>query len=247
MKKTDRLHKILAEAGLFSRRAAERAIEEGRIAVNGEVVSRQGSTADPEKDRITCDGKKVKIPPKVYILLNKPKGILTTCADDRGRKTVIDIVKHIDQRIFPVGRLDFNTTGLLILTNDGEFASKMTHPSSGVVKTYLAKVRGQVAERTLKKMLAGITMEGVRYRFKEVRREKGTSKNSYLKIKVTEGKKHLVKKLCEALGHPVSKLSRVAFGTLKLSGLELGYYRHLSQKEVKSLTTSPRPTRPKKI
>lgn len=222
-------------------------MEEGRVAVNGEVVSRQGLVADPEKDRITCDGKAVKIPSKIYILLNKPKGILTTCADDRGRKTVIDIVKHINQRIFPVGRLDFNTTGLLILTNDGELAAKMTHPSSGVVKTYLAKVRGQVAERTLKKMLAGITMEGVRYRFREVSREKGTSKNSYLKIRVAEGKKHIVKKLCEALGHPVSKLSRVAFGTLKLSGLEPGYYRHLSQKEVRLLTASPRPNaRPKK-
>ncbi|GMT42151.1 MAG: pseudouridine synthase [bacterium] len=230
-----RLHKILAEAGIFSRRKAELAIENGHVAVNGKVITRLGFSADPTRDRITCDGKTVKTAPKVYILLNKPKGILTSCADDRGRKTVVDIIKQINARIFPVGRLDFNTTGILLLTNDGDFAHAMMHPSSGIIKTYLAKVRGSVTQKTLKKMLTGITIQGVRYRFKSVKTERSSPKNTYLKIEMTEGKKHLVKKLCKTLGYPVSKLSRVAYGHLKTGVLAPGDYRHLSKKEVRTL------------
>lgn len=236
-----RLQKILADAGLFSRRKAEEAIRDGRVRVNGQVVTALGAKAEPEKDLITCDGKKVRRQPKLYILLNKPAGLLTSCADDRGRKTVVELLDEIDERVYPVGRLDYNTTGALLLTNDGEFAQKMMHPSSGVRKTYLARVRGTLSERVLARMLSGITIEGVRYRFNAVKVERVTGKNSQLKIELAEGKKHQIKKLCKALGCPVSKLARIAYGPIKLGALGLGDYRHLSQKEVKSLLKRVKP------
>ena len=163
---------------------------------------------------------------------------MTSCADDRGRKTVIDIVNEIDERIFPVGRLDYNTTGALLLTNDGQFAQKMMRPSSSVTKTYLAKVRGVVSEKAVTRMRVGINIEGVRYRFQSVKRERSTGKNSILKIELTEGKNRQIKKVCQALGHPVSKLSRIAYGPIKLGALSSGDYRHLSQQEVKALLKS---------
>lgn len=235
-----RLQKILADAGLFSRRKAEIAIREGRVRVNGELVTMLGAKADPEKDTITCDSRKIAVPPKLYMLLNKPAGVLTSCADDRRRRTVVDLMDEIDERLFPVGRLDYNTTGALLLTNDGEFAQKMMRPASGVKKTYLAKVRGIVTDAVLKKMLAGITVEGVRYRFHSAALERVTGKNSLLKIELTEGKKHQIKKLCSALGCPVSKLGRIAYGPIKLGMLGPGDYRHLSQSEVTSLLRSAR-------
>ncbi len=236
-----RLQKILAEAGLFSRRKAEKAILEGRVRVNGESVTVLGASADPEKDTITCDGNEIKRRPKLYILLNKPGGLLTSCADDRGRRTVIDLVDEIEERLFPVGRLDYNTTGALILTNDGLFAQKMMRPSSSVTKTYLAKVRGAVSEKTVSRMRAGITVDGVRHRFQSVRLERSTGKNSVLKIELTEGKNRQIKKVCQALGCPVSKLGRIAYGPVKLGALSPGDYRHLSQREVKALLSGVKP------
>jgi len=242
MKKTGtiRLQKILAEAGFFSRRKGEEAIAQGRVKVNGKTVTEQGCKADPSHDTITLDGKPVRLEPKTYILMNKPAGIICTCKDDEGRTTVIDIVRHVDERLFPVGRLDYNTTGILLLTNDGEFAQKMMHPSSGIVKTYMAKVRGLVTRKTTERMLAGITVEGVKYRFHSVRVDKSTDKNSSLIIGLTEGKNRHIKIVCQALGHPVSRLSRVGYGPLKLSNLEPGDYRHLSPKELSALLHGPR-------
>ncbi|MBI3795177.1 MAG: rRNA pseudouridine synthase [Nitrospinae bacterium] len=230
-----RLQKILAEAGIFSRRKGEDAIAQGRIKVNGETITEQGFKANPYEDSITCDGKLVKIQPKTYILMNKPAGIICTCKDDEGRTTVLDIIKHVDERLFPVGRLDYNTTGLLLLTNDGEFAQKMMHPSGGILKTYSARVRGVVTKRTIDKMLAGITVEGIKYRFQHVRVEKASENNSSLVIGLTEGKNRHIKILCQALGHPVSKLSRITYGPLKISNLQPGDYRHLSPKEIGAL------------
>jgi 23S rRNA pseudouridine2605 synthase len=237
MKKTGkiRLQKILAEAGISSRRKAEEAIAQGRVKVNGITISAQGVKADPGEDVITFDGKPIKIQPKTYILMNKPAGVICTCKDDEGRTTVIDIVRHIDERLFPIGRLDYNTTGVLLLTNDGEFAQKMMHPSSGIIKTYHAKVRGVVTSKTVDKMLAGITVEGVKYRFQSVRVERSSENNSSLIIGLTEGKNRHIKILCQALGHPVSKLTRISYGSLKVGNLAPGDYRHLTQKEVGSL------------
>ena len=232
---------------MFSRRKAEKAILEGRVCVNGTSVTTLGATANPKTDIITCDGNEIKQRPKLYILLNKPVSLLTTCADDRGRKTVIDLVDEIDERLFPVGRLDYNTTGVLLLTNDGQFAQKIMRPSSSVTKVYLAKVRGEVSDKALARMRVGITVEGVRYRFQAVRRERSTGKNSILKIELTEGKNRQIKKVCQALGCPVSKLSRIAYGSIKLGTLMPGDYRHLSQREVKALLTSSKEPSAKNI
>jgi len=147
-------------------------------------------------------------------------------------------VDEIDERLFPVGRLDYNTTGALLLTNDGEFAQKMSRPSSSVIKTYLAKVSGLVSEKTMSRMLAGIYIDGVKHRFRSVRLERITGKNSILKIELTEGKTRQIKKVCQALGCPVVKLSRIAYGPIKLGALAPGDYRHLSQKERKALLRS---------
>jgi len=235
-----RLQKILADAGIFSRRKAEEAIALGRVSVNGQVITEQGFKANPSGDRIICDGKLVQPEAKTYVILNKPAGIICTTDDDRDRTTVVDIIKHIGERLFPVGRLDYNTTGILLLTNDGEFAQKMMRPSSGVVKTYRARVRGQVMPKTISKMQTGITVEGVKYRFQKVRVESATEKNSTLIIELTEGKNRHIKILCQALGHPVSKLARSAYGPLKLGNLGPGDYRHLSPKEVRSLLQPPK-------
>ncbi len=231
-----RLQKILADAGLFSRRKAEEAIAAGRVSVNGQTITEQGFKADPARDVIVCDGERIETQSKIYLAMNKPAGIICTCADDRGRKTVIDLVtEELDKRVFPVGRLDFNTTGLLLLTNDGAFAQTLAHPTHGVVKTYEAKVRGVVTPATMKKMLTGITVEGEKYRFHEVRVERATGKNSILIVGLTEGKNRHIKILCQALGHPVARLARVAYGPLKVGTLGPGDYRHLTRDEVKML------------
>jgi pseudouridine synthase len=230
-----RIHKILSNAGLFSRRKAEEAIAEGRISVNGEKVTGPGHKADPDKDRVTCDGQAVVSERKRYIIMNKPGGVVCTTSDPEGRRTVIGLVKGIKESVKPVGRLDYNTTGLLILTNDGAFAQDMMRPASGIVKRYQAKVRGEVSQGKIKKMLSGLTIEKVKYRFKAVSVTRKTSGNTFLAISLTEGKKHHIKILCETLGNPVVKLARVGFGPLKLSGLGTGDYRHLSTDEVKAL------------
>ena len=241
----ERLHKILAEAGILSLRKAEQAIKQGRVSVNGKVVNELGALAN-RSDSITLDGNEVETDSKLYFLLYKPAGCVTTTEDPEGRKTVLDLIPEIKVRVFPVGRLDYNTTGALILTNDGDFSQAMLKPSSKVVKRYHAKVRGLVTEGIMKKMVSGITIEGVKYRFEAVRLVRKTGTNSVIAVDLTEGKKHHVKKLCEKLGHPVAKLARVSFGPVKLTGLDLGDYRHLSAKEVQSLLRSAKGLAPLK-
>ncbi len=235
-----RLQKILADAGLFSRRKAEEAIVEGRIKVNGKTVKKLGTKVDPQEETITCDGKALKRISKIYLLMNKPAGVVCTESDPEGRKIVTSLVPEIRNRVFPVGRLDFNTTGLLLLTNDGDFAQKMMRPSSKVIKKYAARVRNVVENETIIKMKKGMTIEGIKYRFDSVKVERTTGKNSILYIDLTEGKKHHIKNLCKALGHPVTKLARTGYGPLKLVGLGPADYRHLSEKEVKALLYSAR-------
>ncbi len=239
-----RLQKILAESGLFSRRKAEEAILENRVQINGTIVTRLGVKADLRRDRITCDGRLVKIPQKIYVIFHKPAGVICTADDPQGRKTVTGMITEIKERLYPVGRLDFNTTGLLLMTNDGDFSQKMMRPASKVIKKYSARVRGLVKEPTLLKMRRGITVEGVKYRFNGVRVERKTGKNTILHVSLTEGKKRQIRILCKALGHPVVKLARVAYGPLKLSRLQPGDYRHLAPKEVKALLAAV--TKPKK-
>ncbi|MBI3599130.1 MAG: rRNA pseudouridine synthase [Nitrospinae bacterium] len=244
-----RLQKIISQAGIASRRDAERLILEGRVTINGTAVRELGSKANPIADDIRVDGKKVGRGfslAKIYILLNKPRGCVTTVSDDRGRPTVIDLLRDIKTKVYPVGRLDFNTEGILLLTNDGDFAYRLAHPSHKIPKTYAVKVTGIPTEKELERLSRGIylpppllTKEGKKGRYKtspaDVSIGRTTGKNSWLTITIHEGKKRQVRMMCEFIGHPVIKLKRIRYGFLELKGLKTGEYRYLSNGEVKRL------------
>jgi pseudouridine synthase len=247
-----RLQKIISQAGIASRREAENLILDGRVSVNGVIVRELGSKANPLTDDIRVNGKRVKgFDKKIYILLNKPKGCVTTVKDDRGRPTVIDLLKDIKTRVYPVGRLDFNTEGILLLTNDGDFAYHIAHPRHEISKTYAAKVKGIPSEKELKKLSSGVVLPITT--FSSTKRSKGmsapvkktspaeiyvdriTGTNSWLSIALYEGRKRQIKRMCEFIGHPVIKLKRIKYGFLDLRGLKVGEYRSLSNNEVDRL------------
>jgi 23S rRNA pseudouridine2605 synthase len=231
----ERLQKILSRAGVASRRAGERLILEGRVTVNGEPVRELGSKADVEKDDIRVDGTRVK-PPKqlAYLLLNKPKGVVTTRRDPEGRTTVMDLLPNI-AGLFPVGRLDVTTEGLLLLTNDGAFAQRVAHPRYEVPRVYEAKVRGLPDAPTLARLRGGVRVEGELMAVDRVRVLEA-DKNAWLEITLHEGKNREVKRLLDAVGHPVSKLRRVSIGPLTARGLKPGEFRALSPREIQQLT-----------
>lgn len=230
----ERLQKILARAGVASRRGAERVILEGRVTLNGEVVRELGTKADLGRDDVRVDGVRVR-PPKapVYLLLNKPKGVVTTRRDPEGRATVMELVPAV-AGLFPVGRLDVTTEGLLLLTNDGAFAERVSHPRYEVARVYEAKVRGLPDPRTLERLRSGVTVEGERMAVDRARVVQGGN-NAWVEVTLHEGKHHEVKRLLEAVGHPVSKLRRVALGPVSARGLEPGQFRHLTPDEVRAL------------
>lgn len=231
----ERLHKFLASAGVCSRRAAERLIEEGRVQVNGQVVTRLGSVVDAERDAVQLDGKRIRPPREmVYVLLNKPRGYVTTLSDPEGRPTVADLVRGLPGRIFPVGRLDFHSEGLLLLTNDGELAHRLTHPRKAVPKTYLVKVKGQPDRASLRRLSDGIDLDGRRTQPAVLRMDKPGA-NSWLEVTVVEGRKHLVRRLLDSIGHPVLKLRRTRLGGVRLGALGTGHWRHLLAAEVERL------------
>ncbi|MGZ5474582.1 MAG: pseudouridine synthase, partial [Thermoanaerobaculia bacterium] len=216
----ERLQKIIAHAGFASRREAETMIREGRVTVNGRVVTELGSKADAARDHIKVDGKLItRAETHRYILLYKPKEVMTTVADPQGRRTVIDLIKGVRERIYPVGRLDFHSEGLILLTNDGDLAFKVSHPQHGSVKTYHVKVRGVPEERLIAKLERGITIDNKRTLPCEIRRMKTTGRgdeegNSWFEVKLREGRTQQIRKMFQAVGHPVSKLRRVAIGPL---------------------------------
>jgi 23S rRNA pseudouridine2605 synthase len=230
----ERLQKILSRAGIASRRGAEQVLAQGRITVNGEPVRELGTKADVEVDDIRVDGVRIR-PPKapVYLLLNKPKGAVTTRHDPEGRPTVMDLVPAV-AGLFPVGRLDVTTEGLILLTNDGAFAERVSHPRYEVPRVYHAKVRGVPDALTLKRLTTGVRVERDVLSADRVRVVEADN-NSWLEVTLHEGKKHEVRRLLEAVGHPVSKLKRVAFGPVTDKGLQPGEYRHLSPDEIKGL------------
>lgn len=237
----ERLHKALARAGVASRRAAEQMITEGRIRVNGHVVDQLGAHVDPDKDQVTVDGKKIRLAPegqqeKVYILLNKPTKTLTTTRDERGRKTVLDLVVGAgDTRIFPVGRLDFEAEGALLLTNDGALAHQLTNPKFHVPKTYQVKVKGRPRDDELERLRRGIYLEDGPTKAAHVEVLQETKMNTWVEITVTEGRNRLVKRMFWRLRHPVLKLVRVRYGNLTAEGLKVGQYRLLTKKELTEL------------
>ncbi|HEX8153976.1 MAG TPA: pseudouridine synthase [Thermoanaerobaculia bacterium] len=251
----ERLQKIIAHAGFASRREAEAMIREGRVTVNGRVVTELGSKADPKTDHIKVDGKLItRAETHRYILLYKPKEVMTTVEDPQGRRTVIDLVRGIRERIYPVGRLDFHSEGLVLLTNDGELAYKVSHPKHGSVKTYHVKVRGIPEQRLIDKLERGITIDGKRTLPCEIAQMKTTGKlagksedegNSWYEVKLREGRTQQIRKMFQAVGHPVSKLRRVAIGPLADPKLTPGVWRELTPKEVKMLATMQEMPKPK--
>ena len=231
----ERLQKIIANSGFCSRRKAEELIKQGEVFVNGRQVNDLGEKAS-YSDQITVSGHNLKLENKEYILLYKPRGVISTTSDEKGRKTVMDLVDTTN-RLYPVGRLDYDTSGLLILTNDGELTNLLSHPRNGVEKVYVAKVEGAVSSFLIKKMCAGVMIDGKKTARAKAKIKKIDKKKNFSLVELTihEGKNHQVKKMFEAVGYKVIKLKREKFGTLDLSGLKSGEYRHLTIKEVKTL------------
>jgi len=239
----ERLQKIIAHAGFASRREAEAMITSGRVTVNGRVVTELGTRADARRDHIKVDGKLItRAETHRYILLYKPKEVMTTVEDPQGRRTVIELVRGIRERIYPVGRLDYHSEGLVLLTNDGELAFRVSHPTHGSVKTYHVKVRGVPEDRLIDKLQRGITLEGKRTLPCEIARIRTTGPrddegNSWFEVKLREGRTQQIRKMFQAVGHPVSKLKRVAIGPISDPKLTPGVWRELTKQEVKMLAT----------
>jgi len=232
-----RLQIIIANAGLASRREAERWIEQGKVRLNNQVVTQLGTLADPNKDSIQVDGKSIpRHQESAYLILNKPTSCLTTTdVDKRGRTTVMEFVRVVKVRVFPVGRLDFNTQGLLLFTNDGTLSKKLLDPRYGVPRTYKVKVSGVPNEKTLKRLARGVHLEDSQFRPIEAKVHRVSGKNCFLILTLTEGKNRHIKRVCEHIGHPVIKLQRTHFAGLNLTGLPLGACRFLRPKEIKAL------------
>jgi 23S rRNA pseudouridine2605 synthase len=233
----ERLQKVLAEAGVASRRKCEELITAGRVQVNDEVVTTLGVKVDANADSIRVDGKPIRKQAKVYVIFNKPKGVITSAEDPEGRKTVTDFFRHMKERIYPIGRLDYDTEGLLLMTNDGEFAHLLTHPKHHVPRTYLATVKGVPHGSLLDKLREGIQLEDgmtspAEVEYQNVIPEKN---EAVIKITIYEGRNRQVRRMFEAIHHPVLKLKRVQFGPLLLSGLPRGKFRLMSPQEVKEL------------
>jgi 23S rRNA pseudouridine2605 synthase len=247
----ERLQKIIAHAGFASRREAETMIREGRVTVNGRVVTELGTKADAGRDHIKVDGKLItRAETHRYILLYKPKEVASTVNDPEGRKTVVDLVKGVRERIYPVGRLDYQSEGLLLLTNDGDLAFKVSHPKHGSVKTYQVKVRGVPDERIIGKLERGITIDGKRTVPCEIERKRTTGRgedegNSWFEVRLREGRNQQIRKMFKAVGHPVSKLRRVAIGPIADPKLTPGDWRELTKHEVKMLATMQEMPKPK--
>lgn len=231
-----RLQVALARAGVASRRKSEELIVEGRVTVNGETITQLGSKVGPD-DHIKVDGKLLQRQPRepVYILFNKPRETITAVTDDRGRRVVMDFLKEVKERVFPVGRLDWDTEGVLLITNDGDLANKLTHPSYEVPRTYRAKVRGVPDAKTLEKMRTGVYLDDGRTEPADVKVVERTEANSWLEITVREGRNRLVRRLCQAVGHPINKLRRTRYANLKTTGLRPGQWRYLTSQEVERL------------
>lgn len=233
MEKQIRLQKYMAHCGVASRRRAEELIQAGRIKVNGVIIREMGVLVSNE-DRVELDGKLIKKEERlVYIMLNKPSGYVSTVTDPEGRKTVLDLIEGVRERIYPVGRLDYDTTGLLILTNDGDFAFRSTHPGQETRKTYLAEVLGMPSNESLHTLRKGVILDGKPTANAEVEVVKIKDKSTVLKIIIHEGRNRQVKRMCEAVGYPVLKLKRTAVGKLTLGNLKIGQWRYLTPQEAK--------------
>jgi 23S rRNA pseudouridine2605 synthase len=232
----ERLQKIISAAGITSRRASEELILAGRVTVNGSVVSELGSKADPATDTVAVDGKPLTIASKkLYILLYKPVGYLTTLDDPEGRPLVVDLLKEVGERVYPVGRLDYNTEGLLLLTSDGEWANRLMHPRHEVEKEYHVRVRGKVHKSQLDQLAGGVEIEGRKTAPARVCMIKEGDQNDWFSITIHEGRNRQVRRMCEAVSLSVVRLRRVRYGMLSMGALKPGEYRFLTEAEVNEL------------
>lgn len=231
-----RLQKLIASTGLASRRKAEILIARGHVTVNGKVVTELGTKVDPERDHVKVDGNHLtSVQPFVYLMLNKPKNVMSTLDDPGGRDTVKDFLHGVSVRVFPVGRLDFDSEGLMLLTNNGELAQALLHPRYHVPKTYLIKVKGVLTDDEIGQLQRGVKLEDGMTSPAMVKKIKRAESNSWLEVTIREGRKHQVKRMLESVGHMVIKLVRVRMGPLALGNLEPGEFRFLTDREANAL------------
>lgn len=231
-----RLQKYMALSGVASRRKSEEMIKNGQVMVNNKIVTELGVIIDPKKDNVTVDDKGIKLESKkIYIMINKPIGYVSTVKDEKNRKVVTDLIDDIRERIYPVGRLDADTTGLLLLTNDGDIAYKLTHPSNKIMKKYVAIVEGVPNRVELENFRKGLLIDGRRTAPASIKINKRFDIDSILDIEIYEGRNRQIKKMCEAINHPVKKLKRISIGEIELGGLDVGNYRFLNDEEVRYL------------
>lgn len=236
VKKNERLQKVIAQSGLTSRRKAEQLIVDGKVKVNGRLVTELG-TRVLSTDEVTVNGIPLEKEQNVYFLLYKPREYITSVSDDKGRRTVIDLMEAIEERIYPIGRLDYHSSGILLLTNDGQFAHQLMHPKFEVSKQYVVKIKGIMPKEKQMRLLEGVhdgkdLLKISRYNVKQVDRRK---QNMIIEVTLHEGKNRHIRRLFEALGHPVDKLKREKYGFLSLGNLQPGEYRALTRKEIHDL------------
>lgn len=233
-----RLQKAIAEAGVTSRRKAEDLIAKGRVKVNGVVVDTPGVKVDPSQDHIKVDGQLIRpVTQRLVIAINKPRGFVCTMNDPEGRPTVADLLPPLPVRVFPIGRLDYNSEGLLLLTNDGDLAQKVSHPRYGVPRRYVIKIRGVLGEKALRRLRFGVKLDDGMTSPAEVRVTRSGPKNTWLMMTLREGKNQQIKRMCEAVGHTVVRLKRTSIGTVTLGSLKQKEIRFLEPEEVESLKT----------
>ena len=236
-----RLQKFIADAGLMSRRAAEEEIKNGNVAVNGHVAT-PGTKVDPRKDTVSYKGRKIAYRKEeyTYIMMNKPRGYLSSTSDDRGRKCVTDLLEGVESRVYPVGRLDLVSEGMLLLTDDGDLKNKLTHPSHSLPKVYRVKVGGKVTEGQMDILTSPLVIDDYEIKPVEVKIS-GTDENgTILKMTLFEGRNRQIRKMCEQAGLTVKRLSRISIGSLKLDGLQVGKWRYLEDEEVEYLKKATR-------
>ncbi|MEN6390549.1 MAG: pseudouridine synthase [Syntrophomonas sp.] len=242
-----RLAKYIAQAGITSRRKAEELIARGRVMVNGVVIREQGVQVEPEKDEIKVDGTAITQERSVYLLLNKPLGVICSMDDPQGRSTVAQLVERIDTRVFPVGRLDYDSEGLLLMTNDGDFANLITHPRFGVKKRYRVRVKGCVSREALQRLRKGVNLEDGMTSPAGVKVLASSAESSLLEMELGEGRKREVRRMCAAVGFPVVHLQRTALSFLSLQGVASGKFRYLTPGEVERLKKEAVANRSKKL
>jgi 23S rRNA pseudouridine2605 synthase len=231
-----RLQKVLAASGIASRRACEELMSAGRVEVDGQVVTRLGTRVDPEHSVIRVDGKRIpSASAQVYLVLNKPRGVVSTMSDPHGRPTLAEHVQDRSERLFHVGRLDTDTEGLILLTNDGEFGHRMAHPSYGILKTYVAQIAGPVPPDLGRRLAAGVVLDDGPVQVDSFRVLDQSGRRAMVQIVLHEGRKHIVRRLLAQVGHPVQRLARTAIGPVRLGALRVGEYRELTVQELGTL------------